>query len=90
MYELLVEFLGTMFLVFMVFATRNYLAIGATLSIIILLGKKVSNVIAYNPAIAVSRYAAGELSQSKLLPYIVVEILGGLTGFYFVKHIMKK
>jgi glycerol uptake facilitator-like aquaporin len=90
MHALLVEFLGTMFLVFVVFATGNSLAIGAALSIGILLGNQVSNAIAYNPAVAISLYAAGDLSQSKLLPYIIVEILGGLAGFYFFKHIIKK
>jgi len=81
----LVEFFGTMFLVFVIFATNNYLAIGAALAIGILLGGAISGG-AFNPAVAIALYAAGKLEQSKLLPYILVEILGGLAGFYAYKN----
>ena len=58
----LVEFLGTMFIVFIVLATNSFLAL--------------------NPAVAVGLYASGKLEKSKLLAYIIVEILGALAGFY--------
>lgn len=80
----LVEFLGTMLLVFVIFATNNFLAICAALAIGVFFGGKISGG-AFNPAVAISLHASGKLDKSKLLPYIIVEILGGLAGFYASK-----
>jgi len=81
MNKYLVEFLGTMFLVYTIFATGNWIAIGTALSIAVLLGGSISGG-AFNPAVAISLYYGGKLSQSDLLPYIIVEILGGLAAVY--------
>lgn len=89
MHKYLVEFLGTMLLVFVVFATGNWIAIGAALAIGILLGGKISGG-AYNPAVAISLYSAGKLSKSDVLPYIIVEILGGLAAFFVYKKFVNK
>ena len=80
----LVEFLGTMLLVFVIFASRNWLAIGAALAIGVLLGGPISCA-AYNPAVAFSLYSAGKIPESDLIPYIIAEILGGLAAFYMYK-----
>jgi len=88
LHTLLVEFLGTMIIVFVVFTTWNPLVIGAATASAIILGAKTSGA-AYNPAIAITFYVAGKLDQSKLLPYILAEILGGLTGFYLFKYMKK-
>jgi glycerol uptake facilitator-like aquaporin len=87
--SLLVEFLGTMFIVFVIFNTWNYLAIGAATAIAIILGAKISGG-AYNPAIATAFYVSGKIDKSKLLPYIIAETLGALTGFYLFKHVVEK
>jgi aquaporin Z len=84
-----VEFLGTMFLVFVIFATGNWAAIGAALAIAVLLGGSVSGG-AFNPAVAISLYSAGKLDKSDLIPYIIVEILGGLAAFYAYKKLVNK
>jgi aquaporin Z len=84
-----VEFLGTMFLMFVIFATGHWAAIGAALAIAALLGGAISGG-AYNPAVAVSLYAAGKLPKSDLMPYIVVEILGALAGFYAYKTFVNR
>ncbi len=89
MNKYLVEFLGTMFLMFVVFATGHWLAIGAALAIAALLGGAISGG-AYNPAVAVSLYAAGKLPKSDLMPYIIVEILGALTAFYAYKNFVNR
>jgi glycerol uptake facilitator-like aquaporin len=89
MNKYLVEFLGTALLVFTIFATNNWIAIGAALSIGVLLGGKISGG-AYNPAVAISLYAAGKLSKSDLIPYIIVEILGALAAFYAYKKFVNK
>jgi len=89
MNKYLVEFLGTMFLIFVILATGNYLAIGAALAIAVFLGGKISGG-AFNPAVAVTLYTAGKLSKADLLPYIIVETLGGLAAFEAYKKIVLK
>ena len=89
MNKLLIEFLGTMFLMFVIFATGNWLAIGAALSVAILLGGQISGG-AYNPAVAIALYAAGKLPKADLLPYIIVQILGALSAFYAYKRFVNK
>jgi glycerol uptake facilitator-like aquaporin len=89
MNKYLVEFLGTMLITFVMFATGNWLAIGATLAVAIFLGGSISTA-AYNPASAISLYAAGKLPESDLIPYIIVEILGALGAFYAYKNFVIK
>lgn len=88
MNKYLVEFLGTMFLMFTIFATGNWLAIGSALAIAVLLGGPISGG-AYNPAVAIGLYAAGKLQKENVLPYIIVEILGALSAFYFYTYYVK-
>ena len=89
MNKYIVEFLGTMFLMFVILATGNWAAIGAALAIGALLGGPISGG-AFNPAGAISLYAAGKLSKSDVLPYIIVEILGALAAFYAYKKFVNK
>ena len=89
MNKYLVEFLGTMFLMYVIFATGNWFAIGAALGIAILLGGPISGG-AFNPAVAISLYAAGKLPQSDVLPYIIAQILGALAAFYAYKRFVNK
>jgi glycerol uptake facilitator-like aquaporin len=89
MNKYLVEFLGTMFLAFVVFATGHWLAIGAALAVIAFIGGPISGG-AYNPAIAISLYSAGKLAKSDVLPYVIVEILGALAGFYAYKNFVNR
>jgi aquaporin Z len=89
MNKYIVEFLGTMFLMFVIFATGNWVAIGAALAIAVLLGGAISGG-AFNPAVAISLYAAGKLPQSDVLPYVIVEILGALAAFYVYKTYVNK
>ena len=89
MNKYLVEFLGTMFLMFVIFATGHWAAIGAALAIAALLGGPSSGG-AYNPAVAISLYAAGKVPKSDVLPYIIVEILGALGAFYLYKKFVNK
>lgn len=89
MNKYLVEFLGTMFLVFIIFATGNYLAIGAALAIGVFLGGSISGG-AFNPAVAIGLHSAGKLPTADLLPYILVEVLGALAGYEAYKRIINK
>lgn len=89
MNKYLVEFLGTMLLVFVIFATGNWAAIGAALAVGVYLGGSISGG-AFNPAVAISLYSAGKLAKSDVLPYIVVEILGGLAAFFVYSKFVNK
>lgn len=89
MNKYLVEFLGTMLLVFVIFATGNWLAIGAALGIAVLLGGSISGG-AFNPAVTIALHHSGKLSQSDVLPYIIVQILGALAAFYAYKQFVNK
>ena len=89
MNKYLVEFLGTLFLVFIIFATGNYLAIGAALALAVMLGGAISGG-AFNPAVTIALMQSGKLSRSDLVPYIVAQIAGGLAGFELFKMIMNR
>jgi aquaporin Z len=89
MNKYVVEFLGTMFLVFVIFATGNYLAIGAALAVAVLLGGAISGG-AFNPAVAIALMYAGKLPRADLIPYIVAQVAGALAGFEAFKMLMKK
>lgn len=89
MNKYLVEFLGTLLLVFVIFATGNYLAIGATLSLTILLGGAISGG-AFNPAVAIALMQAGKIPRSDLVPYIVAQIAGGLAGYELFKMVVNR
>lgn len=84
----LIEFLGTLFLMYVILLTQNWLAIGFGLAIPVLLGGSISGG-AFNPAVAISLYAAGKIPKTDLIPYIIVEILGALTAFYLYKNFVK-
>ena len=81
-----VEFLGTLFLVFVIFATNNYLAIGAALAIAVLIGGTISGG-AFNPAVSIAMNFAGKLSTPKLVGYIIAQILGGIAAVLLYKMI---
>jgi aquaporin Z len=81
------ELLGTAFLVYIIFATSNYIAVGAALALIVLLGGPVSGG-AFNPAVALSLYAAGKIGKIDLGAYILAEIVGGLIGYFLYKAVM--
>jgi len=89
MNKYLVEFLGTMFLMYVIVATGNWAAIGAALAVAILLGGPVSGG-SFNPAVSIALYSAGKLEKQDVLPYIIVEILGGLAGFYAYSKFVSK
>jgi aquaporin Z len=85
MNKYLVEFLGTMLLMYTVVATGNWIAIGGALGIAVLLGGSISGG-AFNPAVACGMYATGSLAKQDLVPYMIVEILGALAAVYLYKN----
>tara|TARA_A100001015_G_scaffold159676_1_gene177385 strand:- start:1420 stop:1683 length:264 start_codon:yes stop_codon:yes gene_type:complete len=86
MNKYLVEFLGTLFFVFVIFATGNALAIGAALAICILVGQNISGGM-FNPAVSVAMAVSKNLKKSDLIPYILAQVAGGLAAFELSKRI---
>jgi aquaporin Z len=84
-----VEFLGTLFLAFVIFSTGNYLAIGAALAVAAMLGGPISGG-AYNPAVTIALMYAGKLPRSDLIPYIVAQVAGALVGFELFKMVVNR
>ena len=85
----IVEFLGTFLLSLTIFTTGgNFLAIGAALAIAVFFGGKISGG-AFNPAIAICFAVANKISYNDLIPYLVVEILGGLVGYFLALRLIK-
>jgi len=85
MYNYLVEFLGTLFFVYVILATGNPLAIGISLALIILIASNSSGG-HVNPAVSIAMASAGKLNINELLPYIIAQILGGLTALQIYKR----
>ena len=84
MHKYFIEFLGTLLLIFIIFATNNYLAIGATLAICIFLGGKISGGL-FNPAGTIAALYSGRLSRTDFVPYLMAQIAGGLAGYELYK-----
>ena len=84
MNKYIVEFVGTMFFVYVILATGNALAIGAALTLAILLGGPVSGG-AFNPAVALALVASGKLPNSDLAPYVLAEAAGALAAYQLHK-----
>jgi aquaporin Z len=87
----IIEFLGTMFLMFIILTTGNYLAIGSALALAVIMGGAISGT-AYNPAVALALMYMGKLPTKDLVPYIVAQISGALVAvhlynFYKMKFI---
>jgi len=85
MYNYLVEFLGTLLFVYVILATGNPLAIGTALALIILVASKSSGG-HINPAVSIVIASAGKLNVNELLPYVIAQILGGLTALQVYKR----
>ena len=84
MYNYIVEFIGTIFFVYVILATGNPLAIGAALALVILLAKNTSGG-HVNPAVSLAMFLNGSLSSMELGSYVVVQALGGAAAYYVYK-----
>lgn len=84
----LVEFLGSLLLMFVIFTTGNWLAIGAALAVAVLLGGNISRG-AFNPAVAISLSVANKLSYKELPLYILAEVLGMIVAYYLYLAVLR-
>lgn len=85
MQKYLVEFIGAILFVYVILATGNPLAIGATLAIIILLASSTSGG-HINPAVSIVMASAGKLPVADLVPYCLAQVLGGLVALEIYKR----
>lgn len=80
-----VEFFGTMFFIYVILATGNPLAIGASLALVMLLTRNISG--GYiNPAVTIVMASARQIPNTEVLPYCLAEILGGLVALEIYKR----
>ena len=86
MNKYLVEFLGTMFFLYVILATGSAIPIGLALAVAIMVGGIISGG-NYNPAVSIMMVAAGKLPKSDLVPYIVAQVAGGLVALELFKRV---
>ena len=84
----LVEFIGTMFFLYVILATGNAVAIGAALAVAIIIGGPISGGM-FNPAVTIMMVTAGKLDRGKAIPYIVAQVAGGLAALEIFRHLHK-
>ena len=85
MYNYLVEFIGTVFFVYVILAANNPLATGAALALIMLLLKNISGGYV-NPAVTIVMASAGKLPISEIVPYVLAQCFGGLVALELYKR----
>ena len=86
MNKYLVEFLGTAFFIFVIITVGHPLAIGASLTIAIILGGHISGG-NFNPATSIMNNVAGKLPMKDLVPYILAQLAGALFALELSKKI---
>jgi aquaporin Z len=83
--KLVVEFIGTFFLVFTVGMAVSKagglapLAIGSVLMVMVFAGGHVSGA-HYNPAVSIAVFARGKMDQPEFIAYVVVQILSAIVA----------
>ena len=85
MNKFLVEFLGSMFFIFIILAVGNPVAIGAALTLAILLGGKISGG-HFNPAVSATMAMAGKLPVNDLGLYVLSQVAGGAVAYQITRR----
>ena len=79
MEAVIVEFMGTLVFLYVILATGNFAAIGATLALMIYLGGPISGG-NFNPAVTVMLVMAKKQKMDTLLPYVIAQVAGGIVA----------
>jgi len=85
MLNYLAEFLGTAVFFYVILATGNAILIGITLAIVILFIQKLSGGMV-NSTLTIILAVEGKVPPMEVLPYIVAQLLGGLTALEVYKR----
>ena len=86
MKELLIEYVGTVFFLFVIIVTGNPLAIGAALAVAAYLGGPISGG-NYNPAVTLLMVMAGKQKMDTLFTYMIAQFLGAFTVLELYKRL---
>ena len=79
MKKLLVEFIGTFFLVLVVMLSSNPLAIGCILMAMVYMGGHISGG-HYNPAVTLGVLIRGKIKSNEAFMYMAVQLVGAITA----------
>ena len=85
--KLVVEFLGTVFFLYVILAVGHPLAIGLALALAIMVGGKISGG-HFNPAVSVMMVGANKLKMNEAAPYILAQVAGGLVALELHKKFL--
>jgi aquaporin Z len=85
--KLVVEFLGTVFFLYVILAVGHPLAIGLALALAIMVGGKISGG-HFNPAVSVMMVGANKLKMNEAAPYILAQVAGGLVALELHKNFL--
>ena len=86
MNSILVEFLGTLFFLYVILTTSNALAIGSALAIAIMIGGTISGG-HFNPAVTIMMAMANKIPKREVIPYVLAQIAGGLAALEIYKRV---
>jgi len=84
MQEVAIEFLGTVFFLYVVVATGSPLAIGAALALSLYIGGSKCN---FNPAVTLSLALTGKASMKILAPYLIAQFAAAFVVACLWKHL---
>jgi glycerol uptake facilitator-like aquaporin len=84
--KLLVEYVGTIFFLYVIISTGNAVAIGGALALCILVGGAISGG-NFNPAVSIMMTLAGKLPMHDAIPYILSQVAGGITALLIHKYV---
>jgi len=86
MNKYLVEFVGTLFLLFVILVSGQAIPIGLALILAIMLGGKISGG-HFNPAVSVMMFLNKKIQAQDLLFYVLAQVLGGAVALQLYKVI---
>ena len=82
----LIEFIGSLFFIYIVLATKNPWAIGAALAMsTYILRDEMKHM--FNPVVTIVMAASGKLLPNEVAPYIISQIAGGLAALEVYKRV---
>ncbi|HAP01658.1 MAG TPA: porin [Bacteroidetes bacterium] len=81
----LVEFIGTFFLVLVIALSRDPIAIGAILMVMVYMGGHISGA-QYNPAVTLAVWMNGAMKMNEMIMYMIAQVAGAVAAavFYYL------
>ena len=86
MKNIAVEFIATLFFMYVIIATGHFLAIGAALALVVYLAGPISGA-NVNPAVTIMMVVAGKQDKATLIPYILVQVAAAIVALEIYKRV---